>query len=112
MTRQNELRRMGAADAASILLANWVDSAQSFVQVFTLVYFLLIFGYILKVLDPDALLDLDEPIQRFLYDVVEPLSADLPAVHPAAGPARHLADRGDLRALISGLVIRLLGQLD
>ena len=63
---------MGAADAASILLANWVDSAQNFVQVFTLVYFLLIFAYILMswVRMPYSIWM--NRIQRFLYDVVEP----------------------------------------
>ena len=38
---------MSAFSAASIVLADWVSSAQNFVQVFTLVYFLLIFAYIL-----------------------------------------------------------------
>ena len=63
---------MGAADAASILLANWVDSAQSFVQVFTLVYFLLIFGYILMSWIRMPYSIWMNRIQRFLYDVVEP----------------------------------------
>jgi hypothetical protein len=38
---------MGAVGAASILLADWVSSAQNFVQVFIWVYVLLIFAYVL-----------------------------------------------------------------
>src|SRR5829696_3997519 len=77
---------MGAADAASILLANWVDSAQNFVQVFTLVYFLLIFAYILMswVRLPYSIWL--NRIQRFLYDVCEPYLRIFRRVIPPLGP--------------------------
>lgn len=103
---------MGAADAASILLANWVDSAQSFVQVFTLVYFLLIFGYILMswVRMPYSIWM--NRIQRFLYDVVEPYLRIFRRFIPQLGPL----DISPIVAIfvlwiVSGLVIRLLGEL-
>jgi len=63
---------MDALGVASILLADWVDSAQNFVQVFTLVYFLLIFGYILMSWIRMPYSIWMQRIQRFLYDVVEP----------------------------------------
>lgn len=77
---------MGAADAASILLANWVDSAQNFVQVFTLVYFLLIFAYILMswVRMPYSIWM--NRIQRFLYDVCEPYLRIFRRFLPPLGP--------------------------
>ena len=102
---------MGAADAASILLANWVDSAQSFVQVFTLVYFLLIFGYILMswVRMPYSIWM--NRIQRFLYDVVEPYLRIFRRFIPQLGPL----DISPIVAIfvlwiVSGLVIRVLGE--
>ena len=103
---------MGAADAASILLANWVDSAQNFVQVFTLVYFLLIFAYILMswVRMPYSIWI--SRVQRFLYDVVEPYLRIFRRFIPPLGPL----DISPIVAIfvlwiVSGLVIRVLGEL-
>ncbi len=77
---------MSAVNAASILLADWVTSAQNFVQVFTLVYFLLIFAYILMswVRLPYSIWL--NRIQRFLYDVCEPYLRIFRRFLPAFGP--------------------------
>ena len=71
---------------ASILLADWVSSVQNFVQVFTLVYFLLIFAYILMswVRLPYSIWL--NRIQRFLYDVCEPYLRIFRRVIPPLGP--------------------------
>ena len=102
---------MGAADAASILLANWVDSAQSFVQVFTLVYFLLIFAYILMswVRMPYSL----NRLQRFLYDVCEPYLRLFRRILPPIGGAIDLSPIVSVFVLVGldQLVVRLLGLL-
>jgi YggT family protein len=75
-----------ALSGASILLADWVTSAQNFVQVFTLVYFLLIFAYILMswVRLPYSIWL--NRIQRFLYDVCEPYLRIFRRFLPAFGP--------------------------
>jgi YggT family protein len=103
---------MGAVNAASILLANWVDSAQNFVQVFTLVYFLLIFAYILMswVRLPYSIWL--NRIQRFLYDVCEPYLRIFRRFLPAFGPL----DLSPIVAIfslfiISRIVISLLERL-
>src|ERR671922_2508272 len=72
--------------SASIVLADWVSSAQNFVQVFTLVYFLLIFAYILMswVRLPYSLWL--SRIQRFLYDVCEPYLRIFRRILPPFGP--------------------------
>lgn len=77
---------MCAVSAASILLADWVTSAQNFVQVFTLVYFLLIFVYILMswVRLPYSIWL--NRIQRFLYDVCEPYLRIFRRFLPPFGP--------------------------
>ncbi len=103
---------MGAANAASILLADWVDSAQNFVQVFTLVYFLLIFAYILMSWIRMPYSIWINRIQRFLYDVVEPYLRIFRRFIPPLGPL----DISPIVAIFvlwiaSGLVIRLLGSL-
>jgi YggT family protein len=103
---------MDAPGATAMLLADWVDSAQSFVQVFTLVYFLLIFAYILMswVRLPYSIWL--NRIQRFLYDVVEPYLRIFRRFIPPIGPL----DISPIVAIfvlwiVSGLVIRLLGEL-
>jgi YggT family protein len=103
---------MGAVNAAAILLADWVDSAQNFVQVFTLVYFLLIFAYILMSWIRMPYSIWINRIQRFLYDVVEPYLRIFRRFIPPLGPL----DISPIVAIlvlwiVSGLVIRLLGQL-
>jgi YggT family protein len=66
------------------LLADAVSAAQSFVVVFTYVYLLLIFAYILTswVRLPYSL----APVQRFLYDVCEPYLRLFRRVLPPLGP--------------------------
>ncbi|HET9322536.1 MAG TPA: YggT family protein [Gaiellaceae bacterium] len=97
--------------AVAMLLADWVDAAQNFVQVFTLVYFLLIFAYILMswVRLPYSIWL--NRIQRFLYDVVEPYLRIFRRFIPPLGPL----DISPIVAIfvlwiVSGLVIRILGE--
>src|ERR671915_1882007 len=103
---------VGVLSASSILLADWVSSVQNFVEVFTLVYFLLIFAYILMswVRLPYSIWL--NRIQRFLYDVVEPYLRIFRRFIPPLGPL----DISPIVAIfvlwiVSGLVIRLLGAL-
>ena len=98
--------------SASILLADWVSSAQNFVQVFTLVYFLLIFAYILMSWIRMPYSIWGNRIQRFLYDVVEPYLRIFRRFIPPLGPL----DISPIVAIfvlwiVSGLVIRILGSL-
>ena len=100
---------MGAL-SASILLADWVSSAQNFVEVFTLVYFLLIFAYILMSWIRIPYSIWGNRIQRFLYDVVEPYLRIFRRFIPPLGPL----DISPIVAIfvlwiVSGLVIRVLG---
>jgi uncharacterized protein YggT (Ycf19 family) len=98
--------------SASILLADWVSSAQNFVQVFTLVYFLLIFAYILMSWFQLPYSIWLNRIQRFLYDVVEPYLRIFRRFIPPFGPL-DLSPIVAILALwiVSGLVIRILGEL-
>jgi uncharacterized protein YggT (Ycf19 family) len=103
---------MDGVDAAAILLLDWVESAQNFVQVFTLVYFLLIFGYILMSWIRMPYSIWGNRIQRFLYDVVDPYLRIFRRVIPPLGPL----DISPIVAIfalwiVSGIVIRLLGAL-
>jgi YggT family protein len=92
-----ELLAVGAQVA---LLADAVSAAQSFVVVFTYVYLLLIFAYILTswVRLPYSL----APVQRFLYDVCEPYLRVFRRVLPPLGPL-------DLSPIV-GIVVLLLFQ--
>jgi YggT family protein len=103
---------MGAMTSASILLADWVTSVQNFVEVFTLVYFLLIFAYILMswVRLPYSIWL--NRIQRFLYDVCEPYLRIFRRFLPAFGPL----DLSPIVAIfslfiVSRIVISLLDRL-
>ena len=98
--------------SASILLADWVSSAQNFVQVFTLVYFLLIFAYILMSWFRLPYSIWLNRFQRFLYDVVEPYLRIFRRFIPPFGPL-DLSPIVAILALwiVSGLVIRILGEL-
>jgi YggT family protein len=80
------MHAVGVMGVAAILLADWVSSAQNFVQVFTLVYFLLIFAYILMswVRLPYSIWL--NRIQRFLYDVCEPYLRIFRRILPPLGP--------------------------
>ena len=95
---------MGGWTAASIVLADWVSSAQNFVQVFTLVYFLLIFAYILMswVRLPYSLWL--SRIQRFLYDVCEPYLRIFRRILPPFGPL-------DLSPMVAILVLWIASQV-
>jgi YggT family protein len=95
---------VGPFAAASILLADWVTSAQNFVQVFTLVYFLLIFAYILMswVRLPYSIWL--NRIQRFLYDVCEPYLRIFRRFLPAFGPL-------DLSPMVAIIVLWIASQV-
>jgi YggT family protein len=104
---------MSALSVASILLADWVSSVQNFVQVFTLVYFLLIFAYILMswVRLPYSIWM--SRIQRFLYDVCEPYLRIFRRILPPFGPL----DLSPIVAIFalwiaSSVVVNLLGRLN
>jgi YggT family protein len=95
---------VGAFAAASILLADWVDSAQSFVQVFTLVYFLLIFAYILMSWVQLPYSIWLNRIQRFLYDVCEPYLRIFRRFLPSFGPL-------DLSPMVAIIVLWVASQV-
>jgi YggT family protein len=106
---------MGAVTVAGLsaatILLDWVSSAQNFVQVFTLVYFLLIFIYILMSWIRLPYSIWMNRIQRFLYDVVEPYLRIFRRFIPPLGPL----DISPIVAIfvlwiVSGLVINLLGR--
>jgi uncharacterized protein YggT (Ycf19 family) len=90
--------------AASILLADWVSSAQNFVQVFVWVYILLIFAYVLMswVRLPYSIWM--NRIQRFLYDVVEPYLRIFRPILPPLGPL-------DLSPMVAVIVLIVAGQI-
>jgi uncharacterized protein YggT (Ycf19 family) len=77
---------VGVVNASSILLADWVSSVQNFVEVFTLVYFLLIFAYILTSWIRLPYSIWLSRIQRFLYDVCEPYLRIFRRILPPFGP--------------------------
>jgi uncharacterized protein YggT (Ycf19 family) len=77
---------MGADVAGSMLLADWVDSAKSFVNVFILVYGLIIFAYILTSWIRMPYSPTLNRIQRFLYDVCEPYLRIFRRILPPIGP--------------------------
>ena len=95
---------VGVLSASSILLADWVSSVQNFVEVFTLVYFLLIFAYILMswVRLPYSIWL--NRIQRFLYDVCEPYLRIFRRFVPQIGPL-------DLSPMVAVLVLLFAQQL-
>ena len=106
------MQEMSALSVASILLADWVSSVQNFVEVFTLVYFLLIFAYILMswVRLPYSIWL--NRIQRFLYDVCEPYLRIFRRILPPFGPL-DLSPVVAIFALwiVSQVVVSLLGRL-
>ena len=75
---------MGGTYASFTLLADAIDSVQSFVSVFVAVYVLLIFAYVLTswVRVPYAL----QPLVRFLHDVCEPYLRLFRRFIPPLGP--------------------------
>ena len=93
---------MGADHAIFVVLADAVDAAQSFVQVFVGVYVLLIFAYILTswIRMPSSL----TRVQRFLYDVCEPYLRLYRRILPPLGPL-------DLSPIVAVLVLILFEQV-
>ena len=77
---------MGADVAGSVLLADWVTSAQQFVNVFILVYGLLILGYIITSWIRMPYSPTLNRIQRFLYDVCDPYLRIFRRFLPPLGP--------------------------
>jgi YggT family protein len=95
---------VSAVNAASILLADWVTSVQNFIQVFTLVYFLLIFIYILMSWVQLPYSIWLNRIQRFLYDVCEPYLRIFRRFLPSFGPL-------DLSPMVAILVLWITSQV-
>ncbi len=95
---------MGAVGAASILLADWVSSAQNFVQVFVWVYVLLIFAYVLMSWIRLPYSIWLSRIQRFLYDVCEPYLRLFRRILPPLGPL-------DLSPMIAVIVLFIAGRV-
>jgi YggT family protein len=77
---------MDAVSLGSPLLADAISSLQSFISVFTGVYVLLIFAYILTSWVRLPYSPTLNRIQRFLYDVCEPYLRLFRRVLPPLGP--------------------------
>jgi YggT family protein len=71
---------------AITLLADWVDSVETFISVFVAVYILLIFAYILTSWIRLPYQPWLNRIQRFLYDVCEPYLRLFRRILPSVGP--------------------------
>jgi YggT family protein len=97
-----ELPAMGVATFG--LLADAVDSIQRFVDVFVLVYILLIFAYILTSWFRMPYSPWLNRIQRFLYDVCEPYLRIFRRFVPQIGPL-------DLSPMVAVLVLLFAQQL-
>jgi YggT family protein len=97
-----ELPVMGVATLG--LLADAVDSIQRFVDVFVLVYILLIFAYILTSWFRMPYSPWLNRIQRFLYDVCEPYLRIFRRFVPQIGPL-------DLSPMVAVLVLLFAQQL-
>ena len=108
-----ELRRMTALGAPPSLLLDVVSNVRSFVNVFILVYALLIFAYILTSWIRLPYSPTLNRIQRFLYDVCEPYLRIFRRIIPPLGPL-------DLSPVVAifvlfiakGVLDALLGRLD
>jgi YggT family protein len=77
---------MGAQVAAFGLLFDAVDSVKSFVDVFVVVYILVIFVYVLTSWIPLPYSPAVSRVQRFLYDVCNPYLRLFRRVLPPLGP--------------------------
>jgi YggT family protein len=77
---------MDAMSAGSLLLADAISSIQSFISVFSGVYVLLIFAYILTSWVRLPYSPTLNRIQRFLYDVCEPYLRIFRRFLPPLGP--------------------------
>jgi len=87
---------MGAP--ASLVLADWADSARSFVDVFVGVYILLILAYILSSWFRLPYSPWLARIQQFLRDVCEPYLGIFRRIIPSIGPL-------DLSPMVAVLVL-------
>jgi YggT family protein len=96
----SELAEMGHL-AGAWLLADTVDSIQRFIDVFVLVYVLLIFAYILMSWFRLPYSPWLNRIQRFLYDVCEPYLRIFRRIVPQFGPI-------DLSPMIAVIVLIVL----
>jgi YggT family protein len=85
-SRTAEHAIMDAMSAGSLLLADAISSIQSFISVFSGVYVLLIFAYILTSWVRLPYSPTLNRIQRFLYDVCEPYLRIFRRFLPAFGP--------------------------
>jgi uncharacterized protein YggT (Ycf19 family) len=85
--------------AGATLVYDWVENVQSFVNVFILVYILLIFAYIITswIRLPYSM----NPVQRFLHDVVEPYLRVFRRFLPPLGPL-------DLSPVVAVFVLELV----
>ena len=101
---------MGVAFATFRLLADWVTTAQRFVDVFVGVYVLVIFAYIITTFIrlPYSL----NAVQRFLYDVSDPYLRLFRRILPPLGPL-DLSPFVGVLVLIAAeqIVVRLLSRL-
>jgi YggT family protein len=77
---------MGAQVAAFGLLFDAVDSVKSFVDVFVVVYILVVFVYVLTSWIPLPYSPAVSRVQRFLYDVCNPYLRLFRRVLPPLGP--------------------------
>jgi len=77
---------MGDASVGFVLLADTAGSVQQFVSVFTGVYVLLIFAYIIASWIPGGASPTLERARQFLYDVCEPYLRIFRRVIPPIGP--------------------------
>ena len=93
---------MGDVYASLTLIADAIDSAQSFVTVFIWVYMLLIFAYVILywVRSPYS----THPVVRFLHDVCDPYLRLFRRVLPPLGPV----DLSPIVAVAALLVLQYL----
>jgi YggT family protein len=77
---------MGAQVAAFGLLFDAVDSVKSFVDVFIVVYILVVFVYVLTSWIPLPYSPTVSRVQRFLYDVCNPYLRLFRRILPPLGP--------------------------
>ena len=104
---------MGVMSVGSFVLADAVSSIQSFISVFTGVYVLIIFAYILTSWVRLPYSPTVNRIQRFLYDVCEPYLRIFRRILPPFGPL----DLSPIVAIFSlwiasSIIVNLLGRLD
>jgi YggT family protein len=92
---------VGVIAALSLPLADAIDAVQNFVDIFILVYILLIFAYILTSWIRLPYSTWLNRIQRFLYDVCEPYLRLFRRILPPLGPL-------DLSPIVGVLVLYVL----